>query len=51
VKNATHVAKGNVEEVAGKVAGDERLESDGNVDRAAGTIKRASEKVMDAVRE
>ena len=47
-KNATQVAKGHVEETAGKVSGNERLEDDGKVDQMVGNVKQASEKIKDA---
>jgi uncharacterized protein YjbJ (UPF0337 family) len=50
VKNATQVAKGKVEEAAGKVSGNERLEDDGKVDQMTGNVKQASEKIKDAVK-
>ena len=49
-KNATQVAKGHVEETAGKVSGNERLEDDGKVDQMVGNVKQASEKIKDAVK-
>jgi uncharacterized protein YjbJ (UPF0337 family) len=50
-KNAAQVAKGNVEEAAGRVSGNDRLEEDGKVDQMMGNIKQASEKIKDAVKE
>jgi uncharacterized protein YjbJ (UPF0337 family) len=48
-KNSAQVAKGNVEEAAGRVSGNERLEEDGKVDQMMGNLKQASEKIKDAV--
>ena len=50
-KNAAQVEKGNVEEAAGRVSGNDRLEEDGKVDQMMGNIKQASEKIKDAVKE
>jgi uncharacterized protein YjbJ (UPF0337 family) len=51
MKNATQVAKGNVEETAGKISGNDRLVVDGKVDQMVGNVKQASEKVKDAVKK
>lgn len=50
-KNASQVAKGNVEEAVGKASGNDRLETEGMVDQVAGHVKQASEKLKDAVKE
>jgi uncharacterized protein YjbJ (UPF0337 family) len=50
-KNAAQVAKGHVEESAGIVSGDDRLEKDGQVDEMKGKLKQSSEKLKDAVKE
>ena len=50
-KNASQVAKGNIEETVGKASGNDRLESDGTVDQVAGHVKQASEKLKDALKE
>jgi uncharacterized protein YjbJ (UPF0337 family) len=41
--------KGNVKEGAGKVTGDEEMESEGKTDQAKGGIKGAWEDTKDAV--
>jgi uncharacterized protein YjbJ (UPF0337 family) len=51
VKNAAQVAKGHVEETAGRVSGNDRLEEDGEVDQMTGNIRQAGEKVKDAVKK
>ncbi|MGD0056111.1 MAG: CsbD family protein [Acidimicrobiales bacterium] len=51
VKNAARVAKGHVEEAAGRVSGNERLEEDGKVDQMMGNIDQASENIKDAVKK
>ncbi|MHB2029130.1 MAG: CsbD family protein [Acidimicrobiales bacterium] len=51
VKNATQVAKGHIEEVGGKVSGNNRLEEDGKVDQMKGNLKQASESVKDAAKK
>ena len=50
-KNATQVAKGNVEKAVGKATGNDRLEADGAVNQFAGRVKQASEKLKDAVKK
>jgi uncharacterized protein YjbJ (UPF0337 family) len=50
-KNAAQVAKGNVEEVAGKASGNERLEADGQADQAVGHLKQAGEKIKDVFKK
>jgi uncharacterized protein YjbJ (UPF0337 family) len=39
--------KGRAKEAAGKLTGDEELEREGKVDRAAGKVKEAVDKVKD----
>jgi uncharacterized protein YjbJ (UPF0337 family) len=48
VKNAAQSAKGNVKEVAGRATNNRDLEAEGKVDKAAGNLKQAGEKVKDA---
>jgi len=48
VKNAAQSAKGNVKEVAGRATHNRDLEAEGKVDKAAGNLKQAGEKVKDA---
>jgi len=50
-RNTIRVAKGHVKEVAGKTAGDERLEADGRSDQMLGHLNQAGEKVRDAFTE
>ena len=50
-RNTVRVAKGTVEEVAGKTAGDERLEADGRRDQMVGHLDQAGEKVRDAFKK
>jgi uncharacterized protein YjbJ (UPF0337 family) len=42
-------AKGRAKEAAGKLTADKDLEREGKVDRAAGTVKDAVDKVKDRV--
>jgi uncharacterized protein YjbJ (UPF0337 family) len=42
--------KGRVKEAAGALTGDEKLKKEGQLDQAAGQIKRAAEKMVDAVK-
>jgi uncharacterized protein YjbJ (UPF0337 family) len=43
-------AKGRVKEAAGNLTGDEDLENEGKVDRAAGSIKDAADKTAEKVK-
>ncbi len=47
-KNTTQRAKGKLEEVAGKVTGDDSLRTRGKADQTKGNLKQAGEKVKDA---
>jgi len=42
--------KGRTKQAAGVLVGDKHLESEGKVDRAAGKIKQAADKVVDKVK-
>jgi uncharacterized protein YjbJ (UPF0337 family) len=48
VKNTAQSAKGNVKQAAGKVTGNRDLEAEGALDKTAGSLKQAGEKVKDA---
>jgi len=50
-KNTAQVAKGKVEEVAGKVTGDDRLRRKGKADQIKGKLKKTGEKFKDALRK
>jgi uncharacterized protein YjbJ (UPF0337 family) len=50
-KNTAQRLKGKVEEVAGKVSGDETLETKGKADQLKGNLKQAGEKVKDAFKK
>jgi uncharacterized protein YjbJ (UPF0337 family) len=47
-KNATQRAKGKLEEVAGRVSGNNRLRRRGKADQMKGKLKQTGEKVKDA---
>jgi uncharacterized protein YjbJ (UPF0337 family) len=47
-KNLAQVAKGKLEETAGRTTGDDHLEAEGDVDQMKGNVKQAGEKVKDA---
>jgi uncharacterized protein YjbJ (UPF0337 family) len=49
-RNAAQKAKGQVKEAAGRVTGDERLETEGRADKTKANLKQAGEKVKDAFR-
>ena len=51
VKGSTQQAKGAIEEAAGKITRDARLESDGKADQIAGKMTNAIGGIKDAVRK
>jgi uncharacterized protein YjbJ (UPF0337 family) len=48
VKNTAQSAKGSAKEAAGKATGNRDLEAEGVMDKTAGSLKQAGEKVKDA---
>ncbi len=50
IKGAAEQAKGKVKEVAGKVTGDAKLESEGKADQVAGKIQNAIGGIKDTLR-
>jgi len=50
-KNTTQQAKGKLEEVAGKVSGNDSLRARGKADQTKGNLKQAGEKVKDAFKK
>ena len=50
IKGAAEQAKGKVKEVAGKIMGDSKLESEGKTDRASGKIQNAIGGIKDTLR-
>jgi uncharacterized protein YjbJ (UPF0337 family) len=50
IEGSAEQAKGAVKEVAGKVLGDKKLETDGKTDKAAGQVQNAIGGLKDAVR-
>jgi uncharacterized protein YjbJ (UPF0337 family) len=48
VKNTAQSAKGSAKEAAGRATNNRDLEAEGIVDKAAGNLKQAGEKVKDA---
>ena len=50
IKGSAQQAKGTVKEVAGKVTGDAKLESEGKADKAAGKIRNAVGGLKDTLR-
>jgi uncharacterized protein YjbJ (UPF0337 family) len=51
VKGAADKAKGAIKDVAGKVTGDKKLESEGKIDKAKGDLHNAAGDVKDAFRK
>jgi uncharacterized protein YjbJ (UPF0337 family) len=47
-KNKAQEAKGQVKEATGKATDDRDLEAEGKIDKVAGNLKQAGEKVKDA---
>jgi uncharacterized protein YjbJ (UPF0337 family) len=50
IAGSAEQAKGAVKEVAGKILGDKKLETDGKTDKAAGQVQNAIGGLKDAVR-
>ena len=50
IKGSVEQAKGSVKEVAGKVLGDKKLETDGTAEKAAGKMQNTIGGLKDAVR-
>lgn len=50
VKGSAQQAKGAVKEVAGKVTGDAKLQSEGKTDKVAGKIRNAIGGLKDSLR-
>jgi uncharacterized protein YjbJ (UPF0337 family) len=48
LRNMAQISRGKAKETAGKVTGDQDLQSEGASDRQAGNLKQAGEKVRDA---
>jgi uncharacterized protein YjbJ (UPF0337 family) len=50
IKGSAQQAKGTVKEIAGKVTGDSKLESEGKADKAAGKVQNAIGGLKDSLR-
>jgi uncharacterized protein YjbJ (UPF0337 family) len=50
-KNTAQRVKGKAKETAGKVTGNDKLQSKGKVDQKKANLKQAGEKVKDAFRK
>ncbi len=51
IAGAAKELKGTIKEVAGKVTGNEKLEAEGKVDKAAGQVQSTVGKGKDAVKD
>ena len=51
IKGSAQQAKGTIEEAAGKITGDAKLESDGKSDKIAGRVTNAIGGIKDTVRK
>jgi len=51
VKGAADKAKGAIKEVAGKVTGDKKLETEGKVDKVKGAVHKAVGDAKDALKK
>jgi uncharacterized protein YjbJ (UPF0337 family) len=51
VKGTADKAKGTIKEVAGKVTGDKKLESEGKLDKAKGSAHKVAGDLKDTVKE
>jgi uncharacterized protein YjbJ (UPF0337 family) len=50
IKGSAQQAKGAVKEVVGKLTGDSKLEAEGKIDKAAGTLQNAVGGLKDTLR-
>jgi uncharacterized protein YjbJ (UPF0337 family) len=50
IKGSAQQAKGTVKEIAGKVTGDAKLESEGKADKVAGKVQNAIGSLRDTLR-
>ena len=50
IQGSAEQAKGKVKEVAGKLTGDAKLESEGKAEKAAGKVQNAVGGIKDALR-
>ncbi len=50
IEGAAHEAKGEIKEVAGKVTGDAKLETEGNVEKNAGKVQNTVGGIKDTLR-
>ncbi|HEX7806987.1 MAG TPA: CsbD family protein [Cellulomonas sp.] len=51
IANAAEHAKGTAKEAAGKATGDDRLETEGQIDQAKADAKKVGEDVKDAFKD
>jgi uncharacterized protein YjbJ (UPF0337 family) len=51
VKGTTEKAKGTIKDTAGKVTGDEKLQSEGKWEKAKGSAHKVAGDIKDAVKE
>jgi uncharacterized protein YjbJ (UPF0337 family) len=51
IQGSAEQAKGKVKEIAGKITGDAKLESEGKAEKAAGKIQNTIGGMKDAVKE
>jgi uncharacterized protein YjbJ (UPF0337 family) len=51
IKGMADQAKGSMEETAGKVMGDQKLKTEGKLDRAEGKVRNAVGGIKDEVRD
>ena len=50
IKNAMQSGRGNAKEQAGKVTDNPKLETEGKVDKVAGSVKQAGENLKDTMK-
>ena len=51
IKGAAQQIKGSIEKAVGKLTGDKKLQADGKIDKAAGSVRTAVGEAKDTVRE
>ncbi len=50
IKGTADKAKGSIEDTAGKLTGDKKLQSEGKLDKAKGSARKLAGDIKDAVR-
>lgn len=51
IKGTAQKIKGGIKEAVGKMIGDKKLETDGKIDKASGSVRKAVGEAKDVVRD